>query len=166
VLALAGTWHTKIVQILDELCQEDVKNGIYSKVYKNKAIEPTLSYMKQVVWYQPDLYAVRKKDEKIDVFEVIDTETEGEAIGDIVLSALIPHIADFCIVCSDYKYLEKIKTNAKVILNKIYDEDKKPYSSIFNPNYFVHIPRNTRFTQKTIATIKKQLKQQLEFGTL
>ena len=162
---MAGTWHNKMVQILDELCQEDVKNGIYSKVYDNKAIDPPLSYMKQVVWYQPDLYAVRKKDEKIDVFEVIDTESEGEAIGDIVLSALTPRISSLCIVCSDFKYLEKLKTNAKVILNKIYNEDQDSYASIFNPNYFTHIPKNTRFTKKTIAKIKKQLKQQLEFGT-
>jgi len=162
---LAGTWHNKIVQILYELCQEDFKNGIYSKVYNNKAIDSPISYMKQVAWYQPDLYAVHKKEETIDVFEVIDTESEGEAIGDIVLSALTPRIANFCIVCSDSKYLEKIKTNAKVILNKIYDEDKNPYASIFNPHYFVHIPKNTRFTKKTSVAIKKMLKQQLEFGT-
>ena len=154
-----------MVQILYELCQEDVKNGIYSKVYDNKVIEPPLSYMKQVVWYQPDVYAVRKKDETIDVFEVIDTETEGEAIGDIVLSALTPRLGYLVIVCSDSKYLEKIKTNAKVILNKIYDEEQKSYGSIFNPNYFVHIPKNIRFTKKTSLAIKRMLRQQLEFGT-
>lgn len=158
-------WHNKIVKILDELCQEDVKNGLYSKVYNNKAIDPPVSYNKQVAWYQPDIYAIHKKEETIDVFEVIDTESEGEAIGDIVLSALTPRIANFCVVCSDSKYLERIKANARVILNKIYDEDKNSYASLFNPKYFVYIPKNTRFTQKNIATIKKTLKQQFEFGT-
>jgi hypothetical protein len=121
--------------------------------------------MKQVVWYQPDVYAVHKKEEAIDVFEVIDTEKEGEVIGDIVLSALTPHVNSLTIVCSDSKYLEKIKTYAKVILNKIYDEDQNSYTSIFNPNYFIHIPRNTRFTKKNNLAIKRMLRQQLEFGT-
>jgi len=163
---LAGTWHNKIVQILDELCQEDVKNGIYSKVHNNKPIDSPISYMKQVVWYQPDLYAIRKKEEKIDVFEVIDTQSEGEAVEDMVLSALTPRVSSLCIVCSDSEYLEKIKKKAIVILHKIYDEDKKSYASIFNPKYFMHVPKNTRFTKpRSVARIKSMLRQQLEFGT-
>jgi hypothetical protein len=123
---LAGTWHNKIVEILSELCEEDVDNGIYGKgkVYNDKAIDPPLTYMKQVVWYQPDLYAVRRKEEKIDVFEAIDTESEGEAIGDTVLSTVTPRISSLSRVCSDPSYMERIKTNAKVILNRIFDEDQ------------------------------------------
>lgn len=161
---MVGTWHKKVVRILEELCQEDVKNGIYSKVYDNKTIDSPISYNKQVVWYQPDIYAVRKEDEAIDIFEVVDTQSEGEAIGDIVLSALTPRALNFCIVCSDSTYLEKIKTYAKVILNKIYNENQNSYAFIFKQKYFAYIPKNTRFTQKDIATIKKTLKQQFEFG--
>jgi hypothetical protein len=161
---LAGKWHNEIVKILDELCQEDLKNGLYSKVYNNKAIESPVSYNKQVAWYQPDIYAVHKRDETIDVFEVIDTESEGEAIGDVVLSALTPHIRNFCVVCSDSEYLERIKTNAKIILNKIYDENQNSYAFMFNPRYFAYVPKDTQFTQKNISTIKRTLKRQFEFG--
>jgi hypothetical protein len=160
---LAGTWHNEIVQILRELCEQNVKTGLYKKVCDGNSEPIPVSYKKQVYFYQPDLYAVYQRDEKIDVFEVIDAESEGEAVMDIVYSALTPHINVMCVVCSDDSKLEAIKTHARIILNKIFDDNKKPYIHIFRPKYFVHVSRDSRFTKKTIVAIKRQLKTEMEF---
>lgn len=160
---MAGTWHNEIVQILRELCEQNVKTGLYKKVCDGNSEPIPVSYKKQVYFYQPDLYAVYQRDEKIDVFEVIDAESEGEAVMDIVYSALTPHINVMCVVCSDDSKLEAIKTHARIILNKIFDDNKKPYIHIFRPKYFVHVSRDSRFTKKTIVAIKRQLKTEMEF---
>jgi hypothetical protein len=152
-----------MVQILDELCEENVRAGLYKKVYDGNSEPIAVSCKKQTYYYQPDLYAVYQKNEKIDVFEVIDTESEGEAVMDIVYSALTPHINVLCIVCSDDSKLEAIKTHAKIILNKIFDDGKKSYAHIFRPKYFVHLPRDSRFTKKTIVAIKRRLKTEMDF---
>jgi hypothetical protein len=140
-----------------------VKTGLYKKVCDGNSEPIPVSYKKQVYFYQPDLYAVYQRDEKIDVFEVIDAESEGEAVMDIVYSALTPHINVMCVVCSDDSKLEAIKTHARIILNKIFDDNKKPYIHIFRPKYFVHVSRDSRFTKKTIVAIKRQLKTEMEF---
>jgi len=163
VFTLAGNWHNRIVQILDELCEENVKAGVYKKVYDGNSEPIAVSCKKQTYYYQPDLYAVSPKSEKIDVFEVIDTESEGEAVMDIVYSALTPHINVLCIVCSDDSKLKAIKTHAKIILNKIFDDNKKSYAHIFNPKYFVHVSRSSRFTKKSMTAIKRQLRLEMDF---
>ena len=114
---------------------------------------------KQTYYYQPDLYAVYSKNEKVDVFEVIDTETEGEAVMDIVYSALTPRINVMCVVCSDNSKLEAIKLHARIILNKMFDEEKKAYAHMFNSKYFVYISR----TSRSLRVIKKELKKQMDF---
>jgi len=160
---LAGTWHNKIVQILMELCEQNVKTGVYKKVCDGNSEPIPVSYKKQTYYYQPDLYAVYKRDEKIDVYEVIDAESEAEAVMDIIYSALTPHINVLCVVCSDDSKLEAIKTHARIILNKIFDDNKKPYAHIFRPKYFVHVPRVSRFTKRTIVAIKRRVKTEMEF---
>lgn len=160
---MAGTWHNNIVQILRELCEQNVKTGLYKKVCDGNSDPISINYKKQNYFYQPDLYAVYQKTEKIDVFEVIDAESEGEAVMDIVYSALTPHINVLCVVCSDDSKLEAIKTHARIILNKIFDDNKKSYASVFNPKYFIHVPRDSRFTKKTMTAIKKRIKTEMDF---
>ncbi|MEM2742110.1 MAG: hypothetical protein QXJ31_02680 [Candidatus Bathyarchaeia archaeon] len=156
---MAGKWHNTVVQVLRELCDEWVKNGLYKKVYDGNSDPIPISYRKQTYYYQPDLYAVYSKNEKVDIFEVIDTETEGEAVMDIVYSALTPRINVLCVVCSDNSKLEAIRQHARIILNKIFDEEKKSYNHIFRSKYFVYVPR----TAKSAQAIKRLLKTQLEF---
>lgn len=35
--------------------------------FGDKTLPPPISYVKQVIWCQPDLYVISKKEEKIDV---------------------------------------------------------------------------------------------------
>ena len=163
VVRLAGNWHNVIVQTLKELCEKNVKAGLYSKVSDGNSDPIPVSYKKQTYYYQPDLYAVYRKNEKIDVFEVIDTENEGEAVMDIVYSALTPHINALCVVCSDESKLEAIKTHARIILNRIFYDKQKSYVHVFNQKYFVHVPRQSRFTRKSMTGVKKYLRQQMDF---
>lgn len=137
--------------------------GYYKKVCDGNSEPIPVAYKKQVYFYQPDLYGVYKTDEKVDVYEVIDAESEGEAVMDIIYSALTPRINVLCVVCSDDSKLEAIKTHARIILNKIFDDNKKSYIRIFRPKYFVHVPRDSRFTKKTRVAIKRQIKTEMEF---
>jgi len=154
---MAGRWHNMIVQILKELCEERIKSRKYKKICDGNSEPLAISYKKYTYYYQPDLYLVYPKKD-IDVFEVIDTESEGEAVMDIVYSALTPGIHCISVVCSDESKLEDIKKHARIILNKFFDEDKKSYARIFNKNYFVYVPRNA----KSFKAIKKQLKKELD----
>lgn len=156
---MAGRWHNTVVQVLRELCEENVKTGLYSKFCDGNSDPIPVSYKKHTYYYQPDLYAIYQKNEKVDVFEVIDTESEGEAVMDMVYSALTPRVNVLCVVCSDSSKLEAIKLHARIILNKIFKEKQKSYASIFNPKYFVYIPRNV----KSIKKMKNQLRKQMEF---
>jgi hypothetical protein len=154
---MAGRWHNTIVQILKELCEEGIKSGKYRKVCDGNSEPLAISYKKYTYYYQPDLYLLYPSG-KIDVFEVIDTESEGEAVMDIVYSALTPRIQVISVVCSDESKLEAIKKHARIILNKFFNEDKKSYAYIFNKKYFVYVPRNAKF----FKAIKKQLKKELD----
>jgi len=155
---LASEWHNMIVEILKELCQEYVEKGKYKKV-KDGNIEPIpVSYRKHVYLYRPDLYAIWSKTEEVDVYEVIDTESEGEAVMDIVYSALTPRISNLCMVFSDNTRLETMKKHAQIILSKIFTEDKESFME-FNPRYFVYVPKEARVKK----TVKNQLRERLEF---
>jgi hypothetical protein len=160
---LAGKWHNEVVKILRELCEQHMKTGYYKKVCDGISDPIPISYKMQTYYYHPDLYSVYKSDEKIDVYEVIDTETDGEIVMDIVSSALTPRINALCVVCSNESKLDDVKKYAKIILNKIFDDNKKPYSNIYRPKYFMYIPKDTRFTKKTILSIKRRLAVEMEF---
>jgi hypothetical protein len=155
---MAGKWHNLIVDILSELCWEWVDQGNYKKVCNGNSEPITVSYKKRSYYYQPDLYAIRPKSEKVDIYEVIDAETEGEAVMDIVYSALTPRASLLNIVCSDSSKLEAIKDHAQIILNKMFDEDGKEFASImFNPQFFVHVPRSMKSRKKIRALLKRKL---------
>lgn len=154
---MAGRWHKKIVNILKELCQEWVDSGLYKKYYDGNSDPIPITYKKSTYYYQPDLYAIYNRTGKVDVYEVIDTESEGEAVMDIVYSALTPRINVLCIVCSDSSKLKAVKKHARIILNKMYDEDKKKYVKIFNPKYFVTVPKEVRSWKR----VKEELRNQL-----
>lgn len=154
---MAGKWHKMMVQILRELCEEDIKSGVYSKVCDGNSEPIPVTYKKQTYYYQPDLYGVYVKSELVDIYEVIDTESEGEAVMDSVYSALTPRINVLCVVCSNDIKLEAIKKHARIILHKIFTEHKKSYAKIYNQKYFVYMPRKT----KGYETIKKELKKRM-----
>lgn len=156
---MPGKWHNSVVQVLNELCDEWAKNGPYKKVCDGNSSPIAVSYKKSTYYYQPDLYAVYQSNEKIDVYEVIDAETEGEAVMDIVYSALTPRINVLSIVCSDESKLEAIKQHARIILNKTFNDDKKAYKHMYNPRFFVYLPRSIRSSK----VMKKELKRLLEF---
>jgi len=162
-LTLAGKWHNEIVNILRELCEQ---SAYYKKVYDGISDPIHITYKTETYFYRPDLYAVYKSESahSVDVYEIIDTEPEGEIVMDIVSSALTPRINALCVVCSnDSKLDDVVKKDAKIILNKIFDDEKKSYSRIYTPKYFVHIPRDTRFTKKNIASIKRRLYVEMNF---
>lgn len=155
---MPSEWHEMILEILRDLCQEYVEKEKYKKV-KDGNIDPLpISYRKHVYLYRPDLYAIWSETEKVDVYEVIDTESEGEAVMDIVYSALTPHIGNLCMVFSDSSSFEKVKKHARIILNKIFTEDREPFLEL-NPRYFVHVPKET----KVKKTVRNQLRERLEF---
>jgi len=155
---LAGKWHNMIVEILEDLCNEWVEKDKYRRVYDGNVDPIPVSYRKQVYLYKPDLYAIASDTGRVDVFEVIDTESEGEAVMDIIYSALTPNVNGLCMVCSDNSKLEIIKKHAQIILNKIFTEDQEQFL-VPVLRYFVHVPKEERVKK----TIKKQLKEQLEF---
>ena len=162
---MAGKWHNEIVKILRELCEQQLaKTGCYKKVCDGMGYPIAISHKTQTYYYHPDLYAVYKSESarSVDVYEVIDAEPEGEIVMDIVSSALTPRINMLCVVCADDSKLEDVKKHAKIILDKMFDDDGKSYYRIYRPKYFVHIPRNTQFTKKDIATIKRQLKTSMD----
>jgi len=155
---LAGAWHNTIIEILEDLCNEWVEKRRYRRVYDGNIDPIPVSYRKQVYLYKPDIYAIVSDTGRIDVFEVLDAESEGEAVMDIVYSALTPNINSLCMVCSEDTKLMLIKKHAQIILNKILDEEQEPLL-VPNLRYFVHIPKEERVKR----TIKKQLKERLEF---
>jgi len=155
---LAGKWHNMIVEMLEDLCNEWVEKGKYRRVYDGNVDPIPISYRKQVYLYKPDLYAIASDTGKVDIFEVIDTESEGEAVMDIIYSALTPNVNGLCMVCSDNSKLEIIKKHAQIILNKIFTEDKELFLE-FYPRYFVYVPKET----KVKKTVKSLLRERLEF---
>jgi hypothetical protein len=164
-LALAGKWHNEIVEILRGLCQQLVKTRYYKKVCDGMSDPIAISYKTQTYYYHPDLYAVYKSESarSVDIYEVIDTEPEGEVVMDIVSSALTPRINAFCVVCSTQSKLDDVKKHAKIILNKIFDDEQKSYSRIYTPKYLVLIPKGTPFTKNTITSIKRTLYKEMNF---
>ena len=155
---LAGKWHNAVIEILSELCGEWEKAGTYKKTCRGDSEPIAVSYMKTTYYYQPDLYAVYvKRGQKIDIYEVIDTETEGEAVMDIVYSALA-RTNVLAMICSDESKLNAIRDHAKILLNRLYDEDRKKLERIYNPKYFIYLPR-----AMPKKRMKKKLRKQLDF---
>ena len=153
---MAGRWHNVVVEILRELCDEWKEDGRYKKVCLGNSDPIAVSYRKTTYYYQPDLYGLRPR-EVTDIYEVIDTETEGEAVMDIVYSALVPRVNVLQMVFSEEWKAEAIRDHATILLNRFHD-DGKAFQRIYRPKYFVYLPRGT-----SRSKMKRTLRRELEF---
>jgi len=129
--------HDRTVKAIFDLCKEyETPSGIknYSKVYADHIGEnynPILisAYMPRkkpvAKIYQPDVWAQVRGKEQIDVFEVWHTETEDQAVRDILFSSLVRGIRDLCIVCTGQGISGNTARELRnLILFRIHDEEK------------------------------------------
>lgn len=131
--------HHRVIQILYDLClntKTDAGKLVYSKVhadhvgkeyrplvltaYRGKRRKPLART------YNPDIWAQIKRKRKRDVYEVWHSETEADAIEDILLSCFVDGIRYLHIVCTGAN-LKKDQAEDLVdfILYKLRDEEGK-----------------------------------------
>jgi len=121
--------HDRTVEILYGLCKA---HRSYRAVYADhletpfKPIEISPSHVMGLQGkpyrFRPDLWA-RLKNNKIDLIEVWDEQSEAGGVQDFVLAALTPRIATFTIVCFDKATVDNAKALAGVILPSLHDEE-------------------------------------------
>lgn len=108
---------------------------------ENYAEKPIpITHFRTTIYYRPDVYG-RTTLGKLDIYEVVYTESEGEVVADIVYSALSENISSLSIICSDKEYTQKIKKLAEIVLNRIHDDKGKPLLPPENVlPYITHVP--------------------------
>jgi len=104
--------HDEVVEILYELCKEyKTSKGkhYYSSIYADhisqgyKPIILTGNITKHKPFarnYSPDIWAQVSRKQQYDIYEVWHTETEAEAVQDIVFSSLVKGVQYIYIVCA------------------------------------------------------------------
>ena len=153
------------VKALFELC-EDYES--YDKVWDGNKRPIGITVGRSTYTYQPDVYASYWRSGKVDVYEVIDSEPDGELVMDLVYAALTPRVETIGMVLADTKKLETAKLHAKIILGRLCEESLtfegssvyyEPLSHLFQPKYFVYIPRRI----KSSKVVRSVLKRKMEF---
>lgn len=162
---MPGRWHNAIRDTLFELCET---YDPYDKVWDGNKRPIGITVGRTTYYYQPDIYATYERSQKVDVYEVIDSESDGELVMDLVYSALTPRAETIGMVFSDAKKLETAKNHAKIILGRLCQESftiegssvfYEPLSDLYQPKYFVHIPKRMLNRDK----IRKSLRRGFEF---
>lgn len=123
----ASTRHNRVVKALYELCKG---SGIYKDVSADH-ITTDAPYTSLVVLshhtrgqpelftYNPDVWGELRKTNKIDVYEVWDSQTDEASISDVLLSALTLNIGTLSIVCFDGETKALAHKLVKIILNSV-----------------------------------------------
>ena len=163
--------HDEIVEILFDLCKEHkTKAGRprYSSVYadhigrkyKPKILSAYTGKKKKPLAkkYNPDVWARLKGKNLFDVFEVWHSETEAEAVEDILLSALMGGIRFLHVVCTGQNLTdENADELVSFILHSIHNEEGK---KLLSPGdvYVSDLPERLLNDK---STMKKYLKKEL-----
>lgn len=164
--------HNEIVEILFELCKEtktDAGNQVYSSVYAHnigQKYNPIIltghitKHKPMAKNYYPDVWAQVKRKQLFDVYEVWHSETEVEAVEDLLFSSLMRGIRYLHIVCTGENLTrEDAKKLMSLILKKIHNEEGK---KLLDPDAVIitDLPENL-WNNK--VKMKKYLKKELEF---
>lgn len=161
---MPGKWHNAVVKALFELCEE---HDSYDKIWDGNKRPIGISVGKNTYYYQPDIYASYWRGGKLDVYEVIDSESEAELLMDIVYSALVPNAETIAMIFSNAQKLERARLHAKIILSRLCQESLtfegtsvyyEPLIELFQSKYFVHVPKRTN-----ARSIRNILKKRLDF---
>lgn len=163
--------HDVIVELLFELCNEtktDAGKPVYRSVYADhigRKYRPIIlaSHVPKktpvALKYNPDVWAQVKRKQCFDICEVWHSETEVEAVQDIVYSSLVDGIRYLHIVCTGENLTDRDAKNlVNLILRKIHDDEGK---KLLDPTdvYITDLPQklwNDRIKMKDY--LKKKLK--------
>ena len=157
-----------------ELCRECKTNSgkpLYSKIYADHisvgyrpiALTALRGKKKEPIArnYNPDIWAQVKgaRARKYDIYEVWHTETETEAIEDVLFSCFVDGIRYLHIVCTGDKIpASKAELIVEFILHKAYDEEGNKF---LEEGYLISdLPKNIWSDD---LKIKKYLKKEFEF---
>lgn len=80
-----------------------------------KGIRPAL------VPYHPDVWARIRRSNRIDVYEVWDSQSDSDSVEDLVLSALTPNVETLSIVCFEPDTASYARDLVSTILGSMYD---------------------------------------------
>lgn len=116
---MASTYHTKIRDIVAEYGNNQNNIG---HVYKEKenpiAIpHPTPQAQRIPIYYDPDVYYIKSRNNKYVIFEIVDKQSITETIADVIEVYLCPFEIStlFFITPTDYKR-KKHENASKIIL--------------------------------------------------
>ena len=165
--------HDEIVEILFELCKEtktDAGKPIYSSVYadhigrKYKPLILTAYIGKKkkplAKKYSPDVWAQVKRKGFFDICEVWHSETEAEAVEDILFSSLVGGVRYLHIVCTGENLTsEEAEELVDFVLHRIHDEEGNKLLDASDV-YIADIPEKL---WDDSVKIKKYLKRELAF---
>ncbi len=160
---MPGKWHNAVRDTLFELC--DFYDP-YDTVWDGNKRPIGITVGRTTYYYQPDIYATYSRSGKVDVYEVIDSESDGELVMDIVYSALTPRVETIAMVFADTKKLETAKLHAKIILGRLSQEVAtfegdsvfyEPLSYLYKPKYFVHVPKRLTSKDKIGRILKRKM---------
>lgn len=158
--------HDDVVKALKELAE---KYPHYSKdrifAYLDRREPIRIPFHTYTHYYYPDLWAETKRYKKVDVYEVWYTETEGEAIADIYLSAKIPNLLDICIVCVKTSKDSWTKEYAENIIYTVLEDLEAKYPSLksLRAQGNVDVAEIGNEELKDKVKLKESLKKQFEF---
>jgi hypothetical protein len=158
--------HNKVVKVLFEL-SKNYKS--YRKVYAHHISQnykplQILSSQKrgeaEVYAYNPDLWC-KWKNNKIDIYEVWDNQTEDACVGDIVLAALTQDVYMIYIVCFSKRQYNLARKLVRVLLSSLFDEEG---NALLDPSevtkYLTLIPDEA---MKDDGKLRKFLHDKLKF---
>jgi hypothetical protein len=160
---IMGDEHDEIVEILAELCEE---NG-YVKIcahHVSEGYEPLIVVLPRrgrplAENFYPDVWAETKR-RLIDIYEVWHTESELDAVQDILFSALTKNIQYLHIICTGQNITkERAGDLVDLILSKIHDEKGK---HLLHPDY-VYVASVPEEMQGNKRAIKRHLRKALGF---
>jgi len=162
--------HDEIVEVLFELCKKAKTRAgkpMYSSIYADhigQEYEPIIlsadigKRKKPIAKkYNPDIWARVKGKRLYDIFEVWHSETEAEAVEDILFSSLFGGLQYLCIVCTGYNLtVENAEELVNIIIHRItYEEEEIPFEV-----YITDLPMQL---SKNKTKMKNYLKKKLEF---
>lgn len=164
--------HDRTVEILFKLCKEtrtDAGKPVYSSIYadhiglKYRPIILTAYIPKKkplAKKFSPDVWAQVKRKRRFDVYEVWHTETETDAIEDILFSLLVEDIRFLHIICTGQNLTgEDARELVNFIIYRICDDEGK---KMIHPGdiYIADLPK--RMWNDNVK-IKKHLQRELLF---
>jgi hypothetical protein len=132
MLIMSKDRHDKVIDVLFTLAKSFKP---YHRVYADhisKDYKPITIFSSQkrgqaqVLSYYPDLWCKIEKTNKIDVFEVWDSQSEDACVTDIVLAALTPNVQLLYVICFDKEQYDLALKLVKVILTTLFNDEGKP----------------------------------------